>query len=106
MSNNRTLSTPTLNLHCTMFDRERWGEIWQTLSRNKLRSFLTAFGVGWGIFMLILMLGAGNGLSNGVAGAFEGWASNACYVWAQTTSLPYKGLRAGALSISTMTTSR
>ena len=78
-----------------MFDRERWGEIWQTLSRNKLRSFLTAFGVGWGIFMLILMLGAGNGLSNGVAGAFEGWASNACYVWAQTTSLPYKGLPRG-----------
>lgn len=78
-----------------MFDRDRWGEIWQTLSRNKLRSFLTAFGVGWGIFMLILMLGAGNGLSNGVAGAFEGWASNACYVWTQTTSLPYKGLPRG-----------
>lgn len=78
-----------------MFDRERWGEIWVTLTRNKMRSFLTAFGVGWGIFMLILMLGAGNGLSNGVNGAFEGWASNACYVWTQTTSLPYEGFARG-----------
>lgn len=78
-----------------MFDSDRWSEIWNTLSRNKLRSFLTAFGVGWGIFMLIVMLGAGNGLSNGVNKAFSGWASNSCFVWAQTTSLPYKGFPRG-----------
>jgi putative ABC transport system permease protein len=78
-----------------MFDSDRWNEIWNTLSRNKLRSFLTAFGVGWGIFMLIVMLGAGNGLSNGVAQAFSGWASNSCFVWAQTTSLPYQGFPRG-----------
>lgn len=78
-----------------MFDSDRWGEIWQTLSRNKLRSALTAFGVGWGIFMLILMLGAGNGLANGVNGAFSGWASNSCFIWTQTTSIPYKGFPRG-----------
>jgi putative ABC transport system permease protein len=78
-----------------MFDSDRWGEIWNTLSRNKLRSFLTAFGVGWGIFMLIVMLGAGNGLSNGVNKAFAGWASNSAFVWAQSTSLPYQGFPRG-----------
>lgn len=78
-----------------MFDSDRWSEIWNTLSRKKLRSFLTAFGVGWGIFMLIVMLGAGNGLSNGVNRAFSGWASNSCFVWAQTTSLPYQGFPRG-----------
>lgn len=78
-----------------MFDSDRWNEIWTTLSRKKLRSFLTAFGVGWGIFMLIVMLGAGNGLSNGVNKAFSGWASNSCFVWAQTTSLPYQGFPRG-----------
>lgn len=78
-----------------MFDSDRWSEIWNTLSRNKLRSFLTAFGVGWGIFMLIVMLGAGNGLSNGVNKAFAGWASNSAFVWTQPTSLPYKGFPRG-----------
>lgn len=78
-----------------MFDSDRWSEIWNTLSRNKLRSFLTAFGVGWGIFMLIVMLGAGNGLSNGVNKAFAGWASNSAFVWTQTTSIPYKGFPRG-----------
>ncbi|MEX1132241.1 MAG: ABC transporter permease [Flavobacteriales bacterium] len=78
-----------------MFDSDRWSEIWNTLTRNKMRSFLTAFGVGWGIFMLIVMLGAGNGLSNGVNKAFAGWASNSAFVWTQTTSLPYQGFPRG-----------
>ena len=78
-----------------MFDQDRWSEIWQTLSRNKLRSFLTMFGVGWGIFMLVIMLGMGRGLSNGVLGGFEGWATNSCFMWTQTTSLPYAGFKRG-----------
>lgn len=79
----------------TLFDRDRWHEIWQTLSRNKLRSFLTMFGVGWGIFMLVIMLGMGRGLSNGVLGGFEGWATNSCHIWTQSTSLPYGGFKRG-----------
>lgn len=66
-----------------------------TLSRNKLRSFLTMFGVFWGIFMLVVMLGMGRGLSNGVLGGFEGWATNSCFMWTQTTSLPYEGFKRG-----------
>ena len=74
---------------------EKLKEIYQTLSKNKLRTLLTAFGVFWGIFMLIIMLGSGHGLENGVTQSFGGTAKNAVYIWTQTTSVPYKGLPRG-----------
>ena len=78
-----------------MFDRDRWGEIWNTLSRNKLRSFLTMFGVGWGIFMLVVMLGMGNGLKHAVLGGFEGFATNSAFLWTMPTTKPYAGFQKG-----------
>lgn len=76
-------------------DSDRLNEIWQTLSKNKLRTMLTAFGVFWGIFMLVIMLGSGKGLQNGVVRSFSGNAVNAVYMWTQSTSIPYKGLPRG-----------
>jgi len=78
-----------------MFDLDKWHEIYLTLSRNKLRTFLTALGVSWGIFMLIIMLGAGKGLENGVMQGFGDFATNSLYVWTEQTTKPYKGLPAG-----------
>ncbi len=78
-----------------MFDRDRWGEIWMTLSRNKLRSFLTMFGVGWGIFMLVVMLGMGKGLENAILGGFDGFATNSCFIWTMPTTKPYAGFKQG-----------
>lgn len=78
-----------------MFDIDRWTEIYQTLSKNKLRSSLTAFGVVWGIIMLIVMLGAGSGLQNGVSREFSGRVSNSVFLWSQVTSMPYKGFKKG-----------
>ncbi len=78
-----------------MFDRDRWAEIWEVLSRNKLRSFLTMFGVGWGIFMLVVMLGMGNGLQNAVLSGFEGFATNSCFVWTMPTTKPFAGFQRG-----------
>lgn len=56
---------------------------------------MTAFGVFWGIFMLIIMLGAGHGLYNGVMNDFSRLASNSVFIWAQPTSIPYKGFPRG-----------
>ncbi|MBK8876910.1 MAG: ABC transporter permease [Bacteroidetes bacterium] len=78
-----------------MFDRDKWQEIYSTLSKNKLRTFLTAFGVFWGIFMLIFMLGSGNGLQNGVQNGFKDFATNSMFTWTQRTSMPYEGFKQG-----------
>ncbi len=78
-----------------MFDVELYKEIWQAITKNKLRSILTAFGVFWGLFMLIALSGAGNGLQNGITHQFEGFATNAAFMWSQNTTVPYKGFKKG-----------
>ncbi|MDR1631508.1 MAG: ABC transporter permease [Dysgonamonadaceae bacterium] len=78
-----------------MFDLDRFQEIWQTITRNKVRSFLTGFGVFWGIFMLVIMMGAGRGLERGMLKGIDGFATNSCFIGSSTTSLPYKGFQKG-----------
>ncbi|HLP20409.1 MAG TPA: ABC transporter permease, partial [Chitinophagales bacterium] len=76
-----------------IFDLDNWQEIGAAMRKNRLRTGLTAFGVFWGIFMLVIMLGSGNGLRNGVLQEFNGSATNSFFMWAQSTSKPYKGLQ-------------
>jgi putative ABC transport system permease protein len=66
-------------------------EIGITLSRNKLRTFLTGFSIAWGIFMLMILLGAGNGLKNGVTKNFGSQAVNKITMQAGNISKPVPG---------------
>jgi putative ABC transport system permease protein len=74
-----------------MIDIDKWQEIFHTLRQNKIRTALTAFGIFWGIFMLVIMLGAGTGLQNAVYSNLGDFARNSMFIWAQRTTMPYKG---------------
>lgn len=76
-----------------MFDFDNFREIWSTVRKNKLRTFLTGFSVAWGIFMLIILLGAGNGLRNGVLYNFDNYATNSNETWTRYTTKPWCGMR-------------
>ena len=78
-----------------MFDIERWQEIFDTIRKNKLRTFLTGLSVASGIFILVILLGFGTGMENGIRQEFQKDASNRIFVWTQPTTMEYKGLNPG-----------
>lgn len=78
-----------------MFDIDRWQEIFDTIAKNKLRTFLTGLSVASGIFILVILLGFGRGMENGIRKEFEGDATNLIFVWAQRTTKEYKGMNPG-----------
>lgn len=78
-----------------MFSLERWQEIFETLQKNKLRTFLTGLSVASGIFILVILLGFSSGIQKGVKSQFEQDATNRISVWTGTTTKGYKGLNPG-----------
>lgn len=79
----------------SIFDIDNWKEIGASLSRNKTRTFLTAFGIFWGTLMLSLLWGAGQGMRRLMYSNFEGFATNSAIIFANRTTLPYKGFKKG-----------
>ena len=78
-----------------MFSLDLWKEISTTLSRNKLRTFLTAWGVFWGVFLLVVMLAVSVALEKGVEAEFFGKGENQVFVWGGKTTLAYQGMKPG-----------
>lgn len=76
-----------------MFNIDRWQEIFEAISKNKLRTFLTGISVGSGIFILVILLGIANGLKKGIKQKMEVDATNKVQFWGAKTSLAYKGLK-------------
>ncbi|MCO4821168.1 MAG: ABC transporter permease [Flavobacteriaceae bacterium] len=78
-----------------LFDRDTWQEVYDSLTKNKLRSILTMVGVWWGILLLIGLLGSAKGLENSFNRLFGNFATNSVFVWGQSTSKPFKGFQEG-----------
>jgi len=78
-----------------LFDRDTWQEVFDSFSKNKLRSILTMVGVWWGILLLIGLLGSARGLENSFNRLFGDFATNSVFIWGQSTSKPFKGFQKG-----------
>jgi len=76
-----------------MFSRDNWKEIFETIQKNKLRTFLSGFTVALGILIFVVLFGFGNGLINTFDDFFGDDATNVFYLFAGRTSIPYKGYK-------------
>ncbi len=76
-----------------MFSRDTWFEIFSTIGKNKLRTFLSGFTVALGIFIFIVLFGFGNGLKNQFKEFFLDDATNVLTIFPSKTSKPYKGFK-------------
>ena len=78
-----------------LFDSDTWREIFQSIRKNKLRTFLTMLGVFIGIYIYIGLSGAAKGLDNGFERQFKTIARNSMFVFSSSTSKPYAGFKTG-----------
>lgn len=80
-----------------LLERDTWQEVYDSLSKNKLRTGLTMVGVWWGILLLIALLGSARGIENSFNRLFGDFATNSVFVWGQVTSKPFKGFQEGKM---------
>ncbi len=76
-----------------MFSRDNWKEIFETIQKNKLRTFLSGFTVSLGILIFVVLFGMGNGLVNTFNEFFGDDATNVLYIFPGRTTIPYKGYK-------------
>ena len=76
-----------------MFSRDSWQEIFETIRKNKLRTFLSGFTVALGIFIFVILFGMGNGLKNSFAEFFIDDSNNVLYLIPGKTTKPFRGFK-------------
>ena len=74
-----------------LFERDTWQEVYDSVTKNKIRTIITMIGVWWGILLLIALLGAARGMENSFNKIFGDFATNSVFIWGQSTSIPFKG---------------
>lgn len=78
-----------------MFDVDRWQEIWNSISNNKLRTFLSGFTIALALFVFIILSGLGQGLQNGFQNEFFDANSLNITLRGRKTSISYAGFKKG-----------
>lgn len=78
-----------------LLEKDTWQEVFESLSKNKLRSILTMVGVWWGILLLIGLLGSAKGVENNFNTRFQNYATNSLFIFSGTTTIPFKGYQEG-----------
>jgi len=80
-----------------MFNKDSWIEIFDTIRKNKLRTFLSGFTVALGIFIFVILFGFGNGLSNTFQKFFNDDNTNSMFISSSKTTEPFKGYKTGRI---------
>ena len=76
-----------------MFSRDTWQEIFISIKKNKMRTFLAGFTVALGILIFVSLVGLTNGLKNTFNAFFNDDATNVFFLFPGRTSMPYKGYK-------------
>ena len=78
-----------------MLNKDTWIEIFDTIRKNKLRTFLSSFTIALGIFIFVILFGFGNGLENTFEKFFNDDSINTIFVFPGVTDKPFKGYESG-----------
>ena len=74
-----------------MLNNDSWQEIFDTIKKNKLRTFLSGFTVALGILIFVILFGLGNGLQTSFSMFFTDDQVNTIRIYPSTTTIPYRG---------------
>ncbi|HPR31109.1 MAG TPA: ABC transporter permease [Prolixibacteraceae bacterium] len=64
---------------------ELFFDLFHSLRKRKIQTFLTGFGISWGIFILIVLLGVSNGFKEGVMQLFRSYVQNSIWIYGGQT---------------------
>ncbi len=70
-------------------------DFFQSINKQRLRTFLTLFGIIWGTATLIILLAFGMGLGDQLQRNFRGMGEEIVLVFASRTTMPYEGYGMG-----------